>query len=187
MPPTPLTVSDPLGPPILRTPVTTVTKTGDAYTVDTAGSLEAWVIVTTVGPAGSLIQLPNGLGYPPGKSVLLTAGEVALISPAAIGASPGVTIEAVTGIVIAAAGGDTLAMKLTPTVKLNSQLVLNADGAGAGAVSIGGLGDVKWSSATPAVATVDGNGLVTAKTAGTSVITAKWGGFTDTETVTVAA
>lgn len=42
-----------------------------------------------------------------------------------------------------------------------------------------------WSSATPAVATVDANGLVTAVGGGTSVITATLGGLTATSTVNV--
>ncbi|MGW6666416.1 Ig-like domain-containing protein [Peribacillus sp. NPDC055009] len=46
---------------------------------------------------------------------------------------------------------------------------------------------VIWSSSEPSVATVDANGMITAKSSGTSVITAKTedGGFEDVSTVTV--
>jgi hypothetical protein len=43
-----------------------------------------------------------------------------------------------------------------------------------------------WSSATPAAATVDANGLVTRVAAGSSVITATYGGVTNTRTMTVS-
>ena len=45
--------------------------------------------------------------------------------------------------------------------------------------------DVRWSSGSPSVATVDGSGLVTARQSGTAVITASSGGVTGQATVTV--
>lgn len=46
---------------------------------------------------------------------------------------------------------------------------------------------VTWTSGTPAVATIDANGLVTAVSPGTSVMTASIGGVTATATITVTA
>lgn len=184
--PTPLTINDPVGPPIVRTPVVNVVRSGTGgkdYTVDTSGSRGAWVIVTTVGPAGSLIQLPNGMGLAPAKSVLLTTDEVAQLSPTAIGGSPGVTVEPVTGIVLVISD---VAMSLASDQ--TEQAVLNADGASTGAVPIGNFGDVKFTSSDPTKATIDNSGLITAKAAGTTSITATWGGFTASGvTVTVGA
>ena len=55
------------------------------------------------------------------------------------------------------------------------------------AITAPGSGDVTWTSATPAKATVSNNGLVTGVAAGSSVITATCNGLTASCTVTVTA
>lgn len=74
---------------------------------------------------------------------------------------------------------------LTVAANIGTQLQLAYVVKDAGANVLNGQ-PVTWTSATPAVATVDSNGLVTPLTVGSSVITAHCGSATDTCTVTVA-
>ena len=70
----------------------------------------------------------------------------------------------------------------TATVAAGSQIALPAT-----LVPFGVKGDITWTSATTAKATVDANGVVTGVASGTSVVTAAAGGQTATCTVTVTA
>lgn len=70
----------------------------------------------------------------------------------------------------------------TATVAAGSQIKLPAT-----LVPFGVKGDITWTSATTAKATVDANGVVTGVASGTSVVTAAAGGQSATCTVTVTA
>ena len=181
-----VTVHDPLGPPLLRTPVVDVTKAGDAYTVKTFPANEVWYLVE-VAAGINLVQLPNGRAYSAGQKALLTPVEYAQISDGAFsGNTPLIDSGIVTDIFANLADAS---LKLTAPIDLTEQATLAAISASdAVGVSILGQDGVVWSSANPAIATVSKTGLVTAVSAGGPInITATWGQFADDVAVTVVA
>ncbi len=122
--------------------------------------------VATVSSTGLVSALAPG-------TVQLTAtiGGVAGSATVTVSAVSVASVSVTPGSASVVAGGT---VQLTATAKDGSGNVLSGRA-------------VTWSSATPAVATIDANGLVTAVTPGSSVMTATVDGVTATATITVTA
>lgn len=103
----------------------------------------------------------------------------------ACGGSYGSSTSSGPALVVQAVGGASLSIPVGGTVQLQALQRSGADAYGGG----GTLTQVSasWSSANPAAATVDGNGLVRGVAAGSSAIAASAAGMTGSATVTVGS
>lgn len=101
----------------------------------------------------------------------------------ACGGSSGPSTSSGPALVVQAAGGASLSIPVGGTVQLQALQRSGADAYGNGGTLM--QVSASWSSATPAVATVDGNGLVRGVAAGSTAITASATGMTGSATVTV--